>query len=66
MSYRQITATLEQLGVLPRSGKRWYPSAVRKIALREDIAGLERDARLEAEAIEPLRNLDLPSLDQAG
>jgi hypothetical protein len=63
MSYRQITATLEQLGVLPRSGKRWYPSAVRKIALREDIAGLERDARLEAE---PLRNLDLPSLDQAG
>jgi len=39
---------------------------VRKIALREDIAGLERDARLEAEAIETLRNLDLPSLDQAG
>jgi len=33
-SYREITAALERDGIPPRSGRRWYPSTVRKIALR--------------------------------
>jgi DNA invertase Pin-like site-specific DNA recombinase len=35
-SYREITAVLEGHGIPPRSGRRWYPSTVRKIALRLD------------------------------
>ena len=33
-SYREITGALERDGIPPRSGRRWYPSTVRKIALR--------------------------------
>ena len=39
-SYREITAALEAAGIAPRSGRRWYPSTVRKIALR-----LEEESR---------------------
>ena len=64
VSYRQIAATLDRLGVRPRSGKRWYASTVRKIALRLDVAGLVADARAEADAVEALQALDLPALDE--
>ena len=47
VSYRRICATLDRMGVPPRSGKRWYPSAVRKIAMRPGSRrdGARRTAR---------------------
>lgn len=33
-SYREIAAALAEQGCRPRSGRQWYPSTVRKIALR--------------------------------
>jgi DNA invertase Pin-like site-specific DNA recombinase len=59
VSYRQIAATLDRMGVPPRSGKRWYPSTVRKIALRLELTGLETDERAQHEAIAALEALEL-------
>ena len=33
-SYRQIIATIEAEGVMPRAAAHWSPSTIRKIALR--------------------------------
>jgi DNA invertase Pin-like site-specific DNA recombinase len=35
-SYREIIQALEEEGIPPRSGRTWYPSTVRKIALRAE------------------------------